>query len=117
MALCLDWLLLHLQEAQHWEASFQVYERGTALFKFPHVADIWAAYLKSFVARCANINLLKYAHCHHLHSLSHAILCTRNIMLLLLALRFRALQWNAVCTSPFTIQSTLLLPSNVTLLT
>eukprot|EP00879_Flechtneria_rotunda_P016677 GHRR01017452.1.p1 GENE.GHRR01017452.1~~GHRR01017452.1.p1 ORF type:complete len:759 (+),score=226.66 GHRR01017452.1:413-2689(+) len=42
---------LMLQEAKHWEAAFQVYERGTALFKYPHVADIWAAYLKSFVAR------------------------------------------------------------------
>eukprot|EP00878_Enallax_costatus_P012117 GHUV01012650.1.p1 GENE.GHUV01012650.1~~GHUV01012650.1.p1 ORF type:complete len:629 (+),score=144.11 GHUV01012650.1:374-2260(+) len=42
---------LMLQEAKHWEASFQVYERGTSLFKYPHVADIWAAYLKSFVAR------------------------------------------------------------------
>jgi hypothetical protein len=40
-----------LQEAKHWEAAFQVYERGTALFKYPHVADIWTAYIKSFVAR------------------------------------------------------------------
>lgn len=40
------------QEAKHWEAAFQVYEKGTSLFKYPHVADIWAAYLKSFVARC-----------------------------------------------------------------
>jgi hypothetical protein len=28
-----------------------VYEKGTSLFKYPHVADIWAAYLKSFVER------------------------------------------------------------------
>eukprot|EP00775_Hariotina_reticulata_P012401 gene12401-12536_t len=42
---------LMLQENKHWEAAFQVYERGTALFKYPHVADVWAAYLKSFVAR------------------------------------------------------------------
>ncbi|WIA16429.1 hypothetical protein OEZ85_013118 [Tetradesmus obliquus] len=42
---------LMLQEAKHWEAAFQVYERGTALFKYPHVADIWTAYIKSFVAR------------------------------------------------------------------
>lgn len=40
-----------VQEAKHWEAAFQVYEKGTSLFKYPHVADIWAAYLKSFVAR------------------------------------------------------------------
>lgn len=32
-----------------------MYERGTALFKYPHVADIWAAYLKSFVARCGAV--------------------------------------------------------------
>lgn len=41
----------HPQEAKHWEAAFQVYERGTSLFKYPHVGDIWAAYLKTFVAR------------------------------------------------------------------
>jgi pre-mRNA-splicing factor SYF1 len=46
-----------LQEAKHWEAAFQVYERGTSLFKYPHVADIWAAYLKSFVARCVSSTL------------------------------------------------------------
>jgi len=28
-----------------------VYERGVALFRYPHVKDIWAAYLAQFVAR------------------------------------------------------------------
>ncbi|KAF8065563.1 Xab2 [Scenedesmus sp. PABB004] len=46
-----------LQEAKHWEASFQVYERGTALFRYPHVADIWAAYLKTFVERYGGTKL------------------------------------------------------------
>ena len=43
--------MLLSQEAKHWEASFRVYERGVALFKYPHVGPIWAAYLKSFVDR------------------------------------------------------------------
>ncbi len=28
-----------------------MYERGIALFKYPHVKDIWTAYLAAFVAR------------------------------------------------------------------
>ena len=28
-----------------------MYERGVALFRYPHVKDIWAAYLAHFVAR------------------------------------------------------------------
>ena len=28
-----------------------MYEKGTALFKYPHVRDIWLAYLQHFVAR------------------------------------------------------------------
>lgn len=31
--------------------GMQAYERGIAVFKYPHVRDIWAAYLKQFVAR------------------------------------------------------------------
>lgn len=42
---------LFLQEHKFWEDSFQVYERGVALFRFPHVREIWTAYLKQFVAR------------------------------------------------------------------
>ncbi|KAJ9518397.1 hypothetical protein QJQ45_018420 [Haematococcus lacustris] len=40
-----------LQDHKFWEDSFQVYERGVALFKYPHVRDIWVAYLKHFVER------------------------------------------------------------------
>ena len=29
----------------------QAYERGIALFKYPHVEPIWRAYLKAFVDR------------------------------------------------------------------
>ncbi|OQR88172.1 pre-mRNA-splicing factor SYF1-like protein [Achlya hypogyna] len=41
----------YLQEHAYFEDSFQVFERAIALFPFPHVYDIWLAYLKSFVAR------------------------------------------------------------------
>eukprot|EP00887_Chlorella_sp_A99_P004836 scaffold4.g4836.t1 len=40
-----------LQEHKYFEDSFRVYERGVALFKYPHVKDIWAAYLTQFVQR------------------------------------------------------------------
>ena len=40
-----------LQENKFYEDSFRVYERGVALFKWPHVKDIWAAYLTQFVQR------------------------------------------------------------------
>jgi len=39
------------QENKFWEESFKVYERGVTLFKYPHVRDIWRAYLKQFVER------------------------------------------------------------------
>ncbi len=39
------------QENKFFEDSFKVYERGVVLFKYPHVKDIWQAYLKQFVAR------------------------------------------------------------------
>jgi pre-mRNA-splicing factor SYF1 len=42
---------LFLQENKFWEDSFRVYERGVSLFKYPHVKDIWAAYLKQFIDR------------------------------------------------------------------
>ena len=28
-----------------------MYEKGVAVFKYPHVRDIWLAYLQQFVAR------------------------------------------------------------------
>lgn len=40
-----------LQEHKYWEESFRAYERGVSLFKYPHVKDIWKAYLMHFVAR------------------------------------------------------------------
>lgn len=40
-----------VQESKFFEESFQVYERGIALFKWPHVSDIWQAYLSQFVER------------------------------------------------------------------
>ena len=39
------------QENKHFEDAFQAYERGVALFKYPHSRDIWVAYLAKFVAR------------------------------------------------------------------
>ena len=46
-----------MQENKHWEDSFQVYERGVALFKYPHVKDIWNAYLAQFVKRYGGTKL------------------------------------------------------------
>lgn len=40
-----------LQEHKFFEESFKVYERGVALFKWPHVKDLWQAYLAQFVQR------------------------------------------------------------------
>lgn len=40
-----------MQEHKFWEEAFQAYERGVALFKYPHVKDIWQAYLSHFVER------------------------------------------------------------------
>ncbi|KAI8474630.1 MAG: transcription-coupled DNA repair protein, partial [Monoraphidium minutum] len=48
---------LMLQEAKHWEDAFKVYEKGVALFKYPHVGDVWQAYLKQFVARYGGTKL------------------------------------------------------------
>ncbi|KAL1558491.1 pre-mRNA-splicing factor SYF1-like [Salvia divinorum] len=35
----------------YFEDSFKVYERGVEIFKYPHVKDIWVAYLSTFVKR------------------------------------------------------------------
>lgn len=40
-----------MQEGKFFEDAFQVYERGIAVFKYPHVKDIWTTYLTKFVAR------------------------------------------------------------------
>lgn len=46
-----------LQEHKFWEDSFRVYERGVAVFKYPHAKDIWQAYLKHFVTRYGGTKL------------------------------------------------------------
>ena len=42
---------LLLRENKFFEDSYKVYERGVALFRFPHSREIWRAYLKDFVDR------------------------------------------------------------------
>jgi pre-mRNA-splicing factor SYF1 len=41
----------YLEERHYFEEAFRAYERGIAVFPWPHVADIWIAYLTKFVAR------------------------------------------------------------------
>ncbi|CAK0786535.1 hypothetical protein CVIRNUC_009748 [Coccomyxa viridis] len=48
---------LFLQEHKFWEESFRVYEKGVAVFKYPHVRDIWLAYLQHFVKRYGGTKL------------------------------------------------------------
>lgn len=40
-----------LEEHKYFEESFKAYERGIALFKWPHVYDIWNTYLSKFIKR------------------------------------------------------------------
>ena len=40
-----------LMQRKFWEDAFRVYERGIALFRYPHVEPIWHAYLTAFVDR------------------------------------------------------------------
>jgi pre-mRNA-splicing factor SYF1 len=40
-----------LQQRKFWEDAFRVYEKGVALFQFPHVQPIWEMYLTTFVDR------------------------------------------------------------------
>jgi pre-mRNA-splicing factor SYF1 len=40
-----------LEERRYFEESFRAYERGIALFPWPHVYEIWVQYLTRFVAR------------------------------------------------------------------
>ncbi|NXI29685.1 SYF1 factor, partial [Sterrhoptilus dennistouni] len=42
---------LLLEEHGRFEDSFKAYERGIALFRWPHVGDLWLTYLSKFVAR------------------------------------------------------------------
>jgi len=40
-----------LEEHKYFEESYKAYERGIALFKWPHVYDIWNTYLSKFIGR------------------------------------------------------------------
>lgn len=40
-----------LEENQYYEAAFSVYEKGVAMFGYPHVKPIWLRYLDNFVKR------------------------------------------------------------------
>lgn len=42
---------LFLEENNYFEEAFKAYERGVALFKWPHLYDIWNTYLTKFVKR------------------------------------------------------------------
>ncbi len=66
-----------MQENKHWEDSFQVYERGVALFKYPHVKDIWNAYLAQFVKRYGGTKLERARDLfrHALEMVRHIITC------------------------------------------
>jgi pre-mRNA-splicing factor SYF1 len=41
----------YLKENGYFEDSFKAYERGIASFKYPHLKDIWTAYLQDFTER------------------------------------------------------------------
>lgn len=41
----------YLEERNHFEDSFKAYEKGIAIFPWPHVKPLWAAYLKKFIER------------------------------------------------------------------
>lgn len=41
----------YLKENDFFEESFKAYERGVSSFGYPHVKDIWSAYLTEFVQR------------------------------------------------------------------
>lgn len=40
-----------LDQNKYWEQSFKVFERGIAMFDFPHVQEIWLQYLWKFIQR------------------------------------------------------------------
>lgn len=40
-----------LEEHDFFEESFKVYERGTALFRYPQVKELWLKYIDKFVER------------------------------------------------------------------
>ena len=46
-----------MEENKYFEESFKLYERGVALFRYPQVKEIWATYLRKFVARYGGTKL------------------------------------------------------------
>merc|ERR1712013_831061 len=46
-----------LEEHNYFEESYKCYERGIALFGWPHVFDIWNTYLPKFIERFAGSKL------------------------------------------------------------
>lgn len=44
-----------LEENNYFEEAFKSYERGVALFKWPHVCDIWKTYLTKFINRYVSV--------------------------------------------------------------
>jgi pre-mRNA-splicing factor SYF1 len=46
-----------LEEHNHFEESFKAYERGIALFQFPHVTELWITYLTKFMRRYGGTKL------------------------------------------------------------
>ncbi|THD26152.1 Pre mRNA splicing factor SYF1 [Fasciola hepatica] len=48
---------LFLEELNYFEEAFKAYEKGVALFRWPNVYDIWAAYLAKFMERYGGTKL------------------------------------------------------------
>ncbi|BFG30640.1 hypothetical protein CerSpe_169150 [Prunus speciosa] len=48
--LIINYALL-LEKHKYFKDAFKVYEKGTKIFKYPHVKDIWVTYLSKFVKR------------------------------------------------------------------
>lgn len=46
-----------LEEHKHFELSFQAYEKGVGLFKYPHSMPLWLSYLTKFAARFGGAKL------------------------------------------------------------
>jgi len=46
-----------LEEHKHFELAFQAYEKGVALFKYPHALPLWLSYLTKFTARFGGAKL------------------------------------------------------------
>ena len=47
----------YMEEHKYFEESFKLFERGVALFRYPQVKEIWATYLRKFVARYGGAKL------------------------------------------------------------